>query len=138
MDTNHLIDSAADVRRFAYVPYSKFSVGAALLTKSNRIFVGCNVENISLGLTICAEQAALAAAVAKGDVDFVAAAVVSDSKEPIVPCGRCRQLLAEFNPKLEIISSTIEGRKQVFNLEDLLPRPKQGILEAVRNVRAAD
>src|ERR1700730_18003384 len=138
MDTNHLIDSAADVRRFAYVPYSKFSVGAALLTKSNRIFVGCNVENISLGLTICAEQAALAAAVAKGDVGFVDAGVFSESNDPFGRCGFCRKLLAEFKPKLEVISSTIEGRKQVFNLEDLLPRPKQGILEAVRNVRAAD
>jgi cytidine deaminase len=138
MDKLRLVDSAADVRRFAYVPYSNFPVGAALLTKSNRIFVGCNVENISLGLTICAEQAALSAAVANGDVDLVAAAVVSDSKEPIVPCGRCRQLLAEFNPKLEIISSTIDGQKQILTLEDLLPRPKQGILEAVRNVRAAD
>jgi len=138
MDTIHLVNSAKEVRRFAYVPYSKFSVGAALLTKSNRIFVGCNIENISLGLTICAEQAALAVAASNGDVDFVAAAVVSDSKEPIVPCGRCRQLLAEFNPKLEVISSTIDGRRQIFTLADLLPRPKQGILETVRNVRTAD
>ena len=85
MDTNRLVASATEVRRFAYVPYSNFSVGAALLTKSNRIFVGCNVENISLGLTICAEQAALAAAVATGDVDVVAVAVISDSTHPIVP-----------------------------------------------------
>src|ERR1700682_1620124 len=138
MDTSRLMESAANVRRLAYVPYSNFSVGAALLTKSNEIFIGCNVENISLGLTICAEQSALAAAVAHGDVDLVAAAVVSDSVEPIVPCGRCRQLLAEFNPKLEIISSTIDGGRQIFTLEDLLPRPNQGILEAGRNVRAAN
>jgi cytidine deaminase len=133
-----LVNSATQVRRFAYVPYSNFSVGAALLTKTGRIFVGCNVENISLGLTICAEQAALATAVANGDVDFVAAAVVSDSKEPIVPCGRCRQLLAEFTPQLEVISSTIDGRTQTFILDELLPRPKQGILESARNVRTSD
>jgi cytidine deaminase len=138
MNTTLLIDSATRVRRFAYVPYSNFSVGAALLTKTGRIFAGCNVENISLGLTICAEQGALAGAVAAGDVDFVAAAVVSDSKEPIVPCGRCRQLLAEFNPKLEVISSTVDGQRQTFTLDQLLPRPKQGILESVRNVRATD
>jgi cytidine deaminase len=138
MDTTLLVESAAQVRRFAYVPYSNFSVGAALLTKSGRIFVGCNVENISLGLTICAEQAALATAVASGHVDFVAVAVISDSKEPIVPCGRCRQLLAEFNPTLEVISSAVNGKTQTFVLDELLPRPKQGILESARNVRAAD
>jgi cytidine deaminase len=137
MDMALLVDSATQVRRFAYVPYSNFSVGAALLTKSGRIFVGCNVENISLGLTICAEQAALASAVATGDIDFVATAVISDSKEPIVPCGRCRQLLAEFNPKLEVISSTVDGQRQTFILDELLPRPKQGILESARNVRTA-
>jgi cytidine deaminase len=134
METDRLIESALEVRRFAYVPYSNFSVGAALLVKSGQVFVGCNVENVSLGLTICAEQAALAAAIATGEVDFVTLAVVSDSSEPIVPCGRCRQLLAEFNPRLQIISSTIHGQKQLFALDELLPRPKQGILESTRDV----
>jgi cytidine deaminase len=76
--------------------------------------------------------------VASGHVDFVAVAVISDSKEPIVPCGRCRQLLAEFNPTLEVISSAVNGKTQTFVLDELLPRPKQGILESARNVRAAD
>ncbi len=134
MDTDRLIKSALEVRRFAYVPYSNFSVGAALLTKSGQIFVGCNVENISLGLTTCAEQAALAAAIASGEVDFALLAVVSDSSEPIVPCGRCRQLFAEFNPRLQVVSSTIHGQRQLFALDDLLPRPKQGILESTRDV----
>lgn len=134
MDTDRLVKSASEVRRFAYVPYSNFAVGAALLTKSGQIFVGCNVENISLGLTTCAEQAALAAGVASGDVDFVILAVVSDSSEPIVPCGRCRQLFAEFNPRLQVVSSTIHGQRQVFALDELLPRPKQGILETTRDV----
>jgi len=134
MSDNRLVEAAFDVRQRAHAPYSKFSVGAALLTKSGKIFVGCNIENISLRLTICAEQAAVAAAVASGDVDFVAIAVVADSKEPVVPCGACRQLLAEFNPALEIIASTVDRRSQIFSLSELLPRPTQGILESFRNV----
>ena len=134
MDTDSLVKSALEVRRFAYVPYSNFSVGAALLTKSGQIFVGCNVENVSLGLTICAEQGALAAAIASGDVDFVALAVISDSSEPIVPCGRCRQLFAEFSPRLQVVSSTIHGQRQLFALDELLPRPRQGIMESTRDV----
>jgi cytidine deaminase len=134
MSETSLVEAALDVRRRAYAPYSHFSVGAALLTKSGKIFVGCNIENISLRLTICAEQAAVAAAVASGDVDFVAIAVVADSKEPVVPCGACRQLLAEFNPALEVIASTVDRRSQIFSLSELLPRPTQGILESFRNV----
>jgi len=134
MSDNRLIEAAFDVRQHAHAPYSQFSVGAALLTKSGKIFVGCNIENISLRLTICAEQAAVAAAVTSGDVDFVAIAVVADSKEPVVPCGACRQLLAEFNPALEIITSTVDRRRETFLLSELLPRPTQGILESFRNV----
>ncbi len=134
MDITHLIESALQARRFAYAPYSKFAVGAALLTKSGKVFLGCNVENISLGLTMCAEQAAVASAVTSGDVEFVCMAVVSNSKEPVLPCGRCRQILAEFNPSLEIIASTEDGRIETFLLNDLLPRAKQGILESVKNV----
>ena len=124
-----VINAAAQARTYAYVPYSKFSVGAALLTRSGQIFSGCNVENISLGLTICAERAAVAAAIAGGQKDFVAVAVVTDSHEPAVPCGGCRQVLAEFNPSMKIITSTTGGTTQEFSLTDLLPRPKQGILE---------
>jgi cytidine deaminase len=134
MSDNRLIEAAFDVRQRAHAPYSHFAVGAALLTKSGKIFVGCNIENISLRLTICAEQAAVAAAVASGDIDLVAIAVVADSKEPVVPCGACRQLLAEFNPALEIIASTVDRRSQTFSLSELLPRPTQGILESLRNV----
>src|SRR5437016_13725812 len=112
MTNARLVEAAFDVRQRAHAPYTHFSVGAALLTKSGKIFVGCNIENISLRLTICAEQAAVAAAVTSGDVDFVAIAVVADSKEPVVPCGACRQLLAEFNPALEIITSTVDRRRE--------------------------
>jgi cytidine deaminase len=134
MNNLELVAAASKVRRHAHAPYSNFSVGAALLTKSGKVFTGCNVENASLRLTICAEEAAIAAAIANGEKEFVAVAVMADSIEPVVPCGACRQVLAEFSPDLQVITSTIDGRTQTLRLEDLLPRPKQGILEAFRNV----
>lgn len=131
---DELIKAALQARSYAYAPYSKFSVGCALLTKSGRIFTGFNVENISLGLTICAERAAVAAAITEGEKDFVAIAVVTDSDAPALPCGACRQVLAEFNPAVKIVASTISGGTQEFSLSDLLPRPKQGIPGPPRNV----
>src|SRR4029078_7531587 len=111
MDKNQqLIQAAIDARKRARVPYSQFAVGAALLTKSGKIFKGCNIENISLRLTLCAEEVAVGAAVAAGESDLARVAVVSDSKRPVLPCGGCRQLLAEFNPAIEVISSTLDGQ----------------------------
>ncbi len=109
MQLDELIDVARKARVQAYAPYSKFAVGAALLTKSGKFFAGCNVENASLGLTICAERSAVAAAVAEGHADFEAIAVVTDSAEPTLPCGACRQVLAEFNPTMRIIAATATG-----------------------------
>ena len=130
-----LIRSAVEVKKYAYTPYSHFAVGAALLTKSGKIFTGCNVENLSFRLTICAEEAAVAAAVAGGERDFTAIAVVADSNEPAMPCGACRQVLAEFNPNIEVMVATADGRQEeTLLLSDLLPRPKQGILESLRSV----
>jgi cytidine deaminase len=134
MNKDNLIEAATVARLRAYAPYSNFSVGAALLTKSGRVFVGCNVENISYRLTMCAEQAAVAAAVAEGELDFVAIAVVADSREPVVPCGGCRQTLAEFNPKMDVVISSLNGSTETLSLSQLLPRPTQGILEAKRHV----
>ena len=134
MSNSELIEAARAARKHAYAPYSHFAVGAAVLTGSGKTFVGCNVENLSFRLTVCAEQAALAAAVAAGRRDITAVAVIADSKEPALPCGGCRQMLAEFNPKLQVIASTLDGRTQTYSLEELLPKPKQGILE----VRSAD
>jgi cytidine deaminase len=135
MDKNVLIKSAVEVKRHAYTPYSHFAVGAALLTKSGKIFTGCNVENLSFRLTVCAEEAAVAAAIAAGERDFTAIAVVADAKEPAMPCGACRQVLAEFNPDIEVMTATADGRKGgTFLLSDLLPRAKQGILESLRSV----
>ncbi|MEP7013991.1 MAG: cytidine deaminase [Verrucomicrobiota bacterium] len=134
MSDNSLIAAASEVRSRAYAPYSNFAVGAALQTKSGKVFTGCNVENISLGLTICAERAALASAVADGEREFVAVAIVTGFGEPVFPCGACRQVLVEFNPELQIIAATTDGRSETVLLSDLLPRSVQKILKPVTNV----
>lgn len=123
-----MLEMASRVRAHAYAPYSSFQVGAALLTEGEKLYAGCNVENISFGLTMCAERVAVGAALADGNDRFQLLAIVSDSKEPVVPCGACRQVLAEFNPKLRILSSTLAGATTEFRLDELLPNPKQGIL----------
>ncbi len=111
----------------AYAPYSGFKVGAAILTASGNVFIGANVENASFGLTICAERAAVAAAICAGNTDLRLMAIDTDSNDPTVPCGACRQVLAEFNPSLEIVAFTTSGKEQRFNLEDLLPHANQGV-----------
>jgi cytidine deaminase len=132
---SELIKAAMEARSNAHAPYSKFAVGAALLTKSGRVFLGCNIENISLGLTICAERVVLGAAVSDGQKEFVAIYLVAaHSKRPVLPCGAYRQLLAEFNPAIKIVTSTISGERETAELKDLLPRPKQGILESFQDV----
>ena len=134
MSYKKLIEAATRARSRAHAPYSKFSVGAALLTKSGTIFTGCNVENVSLGLTICAERSAVAAAVAGGDKELAAIAIVTDFPEPVFPCGACRQVLAEFNPELQVVASTIGGRNEMALLSKLLPCSDQKILESITNV----
>jgi cytidine deaminase len=134
MDVDALVKAALEVRNRAHVPYSKFAVGAALLTRSGKIFTGCNVENLSFRLTICAEESAVGSAIAAGERDFIAIAVVADSREPAIPCGACRQVLAEFSPDMEVISSTVGGQRETVHLNKLLPEAKQGILELSRNV----
>ena len=129
MTETELLSAAADARTRAYAHYSGFAVGAALLGKSGRTYMGGNVENISAGLTICAERSCVAAAVQAGETHFQLLAIVTDSKEPAVPCGACRQVLAEFAPDLRIISAAREGRQAEYSLGELLPRPRQGILE---------
>ena len=128
MNQNELLSLATAARARAYTPYSKFPVGAALLASNDQVFVGSNVENISFGLTMCAERVAVGAAVADGAKEFTLLAIVSDSSEPVVPCGACRQVLAEFSPALRIVSATLSGATAEFELGDLLPVPQQGIL----------
>jgi cytidine deaminase len=128
MEISELIQTARQAREKAYAPYSHFAVGAALLTSSGKVFTGCNVENISFGLTICAERAAVCAALAAGERHFKSIFICSDSKEPVSPCGACRQVLAEFADDMEITSFSLEGREFSATLSSLLPRAKAGIL----------
>lgn len=114
-----LIAAARRACQNAYAPYSGFSVGAALQTRAGRVFTGCNVENASYGLTICAERVAVTKAVSEGERDFEAVAVVS--RGGVTPCGACRQVLAEFNPDLRVIVAGLEGNSRQFYLSELLP-----------------
>jgi cytidine deaminase len=125
---NTLLQDAEAARVRAYAPYSNFKVGAALRATSGEIFTGCNVENVSFGLTICAERVAVGNAIGAGVTNFDQLALVSDSAEPVVPCGACRQVLAEFSPGLRIVSGTVSGATAEFDLATLLPKPRQGIL----------
>ena len=119
--TLRLIRRALTAQKNAHAPYSKFRVGAALLTKSGQVYTGCNIENASYGLTICAERVALTKAVSEGHRQFQAIAVVCPSAKP-TPCGACRQFLAEFGD-LEIICADSRNVKrfQSFRLSELLP-----------------
>lgn len=130
MSKTDLIKEATQARELAYAPYSKFLVGAALLTKSGKVFTGCNVENASLGLTICAERSALTSAIAQGEKEFTAVAVVTKFDEPVFPCGACRQVLAEFNPDLEVFAATTSGQSATALLSELLPHSNRKILGA--------
>lgn len=119
-----LQQAARSVRRLAWAPYSKFQVGAALLTESGEIISGCNVENASLGLTICAERTAVCQAIAQGFREF-SAICVSLSGNP-VPCGACRQFLLEFNPQILVLLDNTDHPDGTLpdcvSLESLLPR----------------
>lgn len=126
---DELITDAINAASRAYAPYSRFHVGAALVAADGRVFTGCNVENISFGLTICAERNAVFAAVAAGCREFSKIIIVADTEEPASPCGACRQVLAEFNPDMEIVLSTFHRKSARFRLSELLPRPTTGILD---------
>lgn len=116
-----LLESAGRARKKAYAPYSHFSVGAALLTEEGEIYDGCNVENLSYGLTICAERVAVFSAIAAGSRNFTGLSLVADTPEPITPCGACRQVLFEFSPDLWVISTNLAGQQKMFRLRELLP-----------------
>ena len=121
----NLIKKAIAAMRRAYAPYSRFCVGAALLTREGRVFQGCNVENASYGLTLCAERAAVGAAVAAGYRHFTAVAIVSSGQTAPMPCGACLQVLAEFckpDCLVMLASATRPSVFQTYRLKDLLPR----------------
>jgi cytidine deaminase len=120
---NELVRAAHEASERAYAPYSKFSVGAALLCESGAIFTGCNVENASYGLTICAERAAVFSAVAGGERRFHALAVYAESDDPAPPCGACRQVLSEFADDMPIYLAGRNGKWQEVGLRELQPMP---------------
>lgn len=120
-----LIAAAATAREDAYAPYSGFRVGAALMLSDGRLVAGCNVENASYGLSVCAERNAVAAAVAGGSTSFAALAVVTDSSPPSTPCGACRQVLSEFGDMPVILANTANERK-LTSVAELLPNAFDG------------
>jgi cytidine deaminase len=121
-----LVSKAWEARLNAYAPYSQFHVGAALLAADGRVFTGANVENASLGLSMCAERVALGAAAAAGARSIKAIAVAGVDDEGVVPCGACRQVLSEFSPQMLIIRCRPDGAHNVTSLGVLLSSPFTG------------
>jgi cytidine deaminase len=119
MTPEELIDTAKKARKKAYAPYSHYKVGAALLSKSGKVYTGCNVENASYGHTVCAERTAVLKAVSEGETEFEAIAVVT--KNGGSPCGACRQVLSEFAPKLTIYIADKNGEYRTTSMKKLLP-----------------
>jgi cytidine deaminase len=121
MVRQELLDRARQARESAYAPYSNFQVGAAVLTTAGEIFAGGNIENASLGATICAERVAIFKAVAAGRRHFTALAVLADIPDPVPPCGLCLQVLAEFSPDCAVIMANTAGQWRLLSLKELLP-----------------
>ena len=118
-----LVRLAREARQRAHAPFSKFKVGAALRTREGEIVTGCNVENASYGLTMCAERVAVFKAVSEGLREFDAIAVVADAPRPTAPCGACRQILWEFCGDIEVTLTNLHGKTETLRLKDLFPRP---------------
>ena len=122
MKYDELLKKAKQAKENAYVPYSGFRVGAALLGRSGRVYTGCNVENAAYSVTNCAERTALFKAVSEGEKEFAAIAVTSDSSDITYPCGVCRQALVEFSPDMDVVSSNCELKSETTKASELLPR----------------
>ncbi|RXI99409.1 cytidine deaminase [Anaerobacillus alkaliphilus] len=122
MERSRLIEEAKIARERAYVPYSKFQVGAALLTKDGKIYHGCNIENAAYSMCNCAERTALFKAYSDGEKDFDTLCVVADTKRPVPPCGACRQVIAELcAPDMKVILTNLQGDVEETTVEKLLP-----------------
>lgn len=117
-----LLEEATQARENAYAPYSKFKVGAAVLTEDGKVFTGCNIENASYGLVICAERCAIFNAVSEGYTKFKALAVILDDNEPGRPCGACRQVIREFGKDIVVIMSNLNGDIDIETISGLLPK----------------
>jgi cytidine deaminase len=118
-----LLEAALAARENAHAPFSKFKVGAAIEDQTGRIFTGCNVENATYGLTICAERVAVFKAISEGARKFTRIAVAADTEILTPPCGACRQILWEFCGNAELILVNLQGKTESFRLKDLFPRP---------------
>ena len=118
-----LISEAKKARENAVAPFSKYKVGAALVTKAGKVYRGCNVENSTYGLTVCAERVALLTALAAGDREFTAIAVVTQSDEPGTPCGPCRQLMWEYCGDIDVTVANLAGKRIEYKLSTLFPHP---------------
>ena len=125
----NLIDEAIRARDNAVAPFSKFKVGAALRTKEGRVFHGCNVENCTYGLTVCAERVALLSALAAGEREFDAIVVITQSDEPGTPCGPCRQLMWEYCGDIDVTLANLAGKRVDYKLSTLFPYPFSFSLE---------
>ena len=123
IDRDTLIAAARAAREHALAQFSHFKVGAAVQSKSGRIFTGCNIENASYGLTLCAERVAIFKALSEGERGFEAVAVVTDSETLTPPCGACRQIIWEFCGDAEVILANLSGQVEVHRMSALLPKP---------------
>ncbi|KHD85193.1 cytidine deaminase [Heyndrickxia ginsengihumi] len=122
MEIKKLIEEAKKARDFAYVPYSKFPVGAALLTKDGKIFHGCNIENAAYSVVNCAERTALFKAYSEGVTEFSALVVIADTARPCSPCGACRQVISELcEPDMKVVLTNLQGDVAETTVRELLP-----------------
>ncbi len=122
MEINRLVEEAKKARELAYVPYSKFKVGAALLSKDGKVYHGCNIENAAYSMCNCAERTALFKAYSEGDKEFDVLCVVADTKRPVPPCGACRQVIAELcSQDMKVVLTNLQGDIEETTVEKLLP-----------------
>jgi cytidine deaminase len=122
VNKDQLMEQAKKAREKAYVPYSKFQVGAALLSSDGKVYHGANIENAAYSLTCCAERTALFKAYTEGNTKFSAIAVVADTKRPVPPCGACRQVISELcPPEMPVYLTNLKGDVQEIAVKDLLP-----------------
>lgn len=123
IEMDPLISAALQARENAHAPFSKFKVGAAIEDEDGRIHTGCNVENATYGLTVCAERVAVFKAISEGARGFRRVAVVADTETLTPPCGACRQILWEFCGDIEIVLANLSGKSEALRLGELFPRP---------------
>jgi cytidine deaminase len=124
MDWIPLVEAAKAARERAYCPFSNFKVGSAILTEDGEMFVGCNVENRTFGLTVCAERVAILSAVAQGQRKLAAVVALTDTDPPSPPCGQCLEVMTEFGgPDLPVLLANVQGEAVEYRLIELLPHP---------------